>query len=49
MNNLKKKQKIILGILVTIVLFGIWYYVYAKEEQEIIISQENDYFIIYKN
>lgn len=41
MNNLNKKQKIILGILVTIVLFGIWYYVYAKEEQEIIISQEN--------
>lgn len=40
MNNLNKKQKIILGILVTIVLFGIWYYVYAKEEQEIIISQE---------
>lgn len=41
MNNLNKKQKITLGILVTIVLFGIWYYVYAKEEQEIILSQEN--------
>lgn len=41
MNNLNKKQKIILGILITIVLFGIWYYVYAKEEQEIILSQEN--------
>lgn len=41
MNNLNKKQKIILGVLISIVLFGIWYYVYAKEEQEIILSQEN--------
>lgn len=40
MNNLNKKQKIALGILVTIVLFGIWYYVYAKEE-ETIITQES--------
>lgn len=41
MQNFNRKQKIILGILVSIVLFGIWYYVYAKEEKEIVLSQEN--------
>ena len=41
MNNLNKKQKIILGVFISIVLIGIWYYVYAKEEQEILLTQEN--------
>ena len=41
MYNLNKKQKVILGILVSIVLFGVWYYVYAKEEEEILLSQED--------
>lgn len=41
MYNLSKKQKVILGVLVSIVLFSIWYYVYAKEEQEILLSQDS--------
>lgn len=41
MYNLSKKQKVILGVLVSIVLFGVWYYVYAKEEEAILLSQED--------
>ncbi len=33
MYNFNKKQKIILGILITIVIAFICYYVYAKEEE----------------
>lgn len=42
MYNLNKKQKIILGILATIVTMGICYYVYSKDEETLDISQSED-------
>ena len=42
MYNLDKKQKIILGILVTIVAGFICYYVYAKEDNSIQMNLEDN-------
>lgn len=42
MYQFNKKQKIILGILVAIVGGGIYYYVYAKEDNKIQVNLENN-------
>lgn len=41
MNNLNKKQKIIVGIVIAIVAIGILYYVYGTERGELISFEEN--------
>lgn len=42
MNNFNQKQKIILGILTTIILGGICYYVYGKEDNSTQLEIENN-------